>query len=191
MLATCGRAEPVKLLLEDAGISFDYKRFEFSEWPAVKQSLIDSKNRVPTMPYVTTKSGEFFGRTAPLMRMISKDIGKYIPSSPEDEYLADAYSDVYLDWETKWLNAVFSSDKEELAKHETESRPALYSNWNDIFGDRNGPYIFGDEISYADFMVYTVIKDDYDAAVDAGKYPNIAKFIMALEARPTLKASFV
>jgi hypothetical protein len=77
VLATCGRGDPVRLLFEDVGVDFEYKRIDFPDWPSTKQNLINKGDRVPTLPYLTTKTGNLYVHAAPLMRKISKELDKY------------------------------------------------------------------------------------------------------------------
>lgn len=145
-IAICGRGEPLRLLLNDAGIKFEYIRLTFSEWPSIKQKLIEDGCRIPTLPYLVTKSGKIYGATAPLLRLISKKLNKYIPKNAEDEYLADAYSDIYLDWMNKWVNVFISKDPKATNDYETTYRDNQQTNWENILSDKGGPYIFGGEV---------------------------------------------
>lgn len=145
-IAICGRGEPLRLLLNDAGVKFEYIKLAFSEWPSVKQKLIENGCRIPTLPYLVTKSGRFYGTTAPLLRLISKKLNKYIPKDTEDEYLADAYSDLYLDWMNKWVEVLVSKDPKIANHYETTYRDNQQTNWENILGDKSGPYILGEEV---------------------------------------------
>lgn len=125
------------------------------------------------------------------MRKISKELGKYIPiNDPEEEYLADAYSDLYLDWRTKWVDACIFQRQDAIDKYNDQIRPFQYANWNNILGDKGGPYVLGQEITYVDFMLYSMLRDDSQLKFDAEKYPNIAKFVKTFEARPSLVEYF-
>ncbi|KAG0730854.1 hypothetical protein G6F29_014406 [Rhizopus arrhizus] len=60
-----------------------------------------------------------------------------------------------------------------------------------------GPYVFGEKITYIDFLIYHVLDDDTktivdieaEAQVDAETYPHVATFIEAFKNRPNLKGS--
>jgi glutathione S-transferase len=126
------------------------------------------------------------------MRRVAKSLGKYIPTDLDDEYLADAYSDVILDWRSKWVDRYYvrthDSNIEEIYAKELDTE---YANWEKILGDRNGPYIFGEEIIYVDFMFFSMMKEDTDFNARAKEFPNIDKFMKAFEARPTLQGKFI
>lgn len=146
-IAIRGRGEPLRLLLDDADIKFEYIKLAYSEWPPIKQKLVEDGHRIPTLPYLVTKSGKFYAATAPLLRLISKKLNKYIPKDIEDEYLADAYSDIYLDWMSKWVNVYFvNKDPKVVAHYETTYRDNQQTNWENILSDKGGPYIFGEEV---------------------------------------------
>ncbi|KAL9544347.1 hypothetical protein MBANPS3_007673 [Mucor bainieri] len=185
-----GRGDPLRLFFNDAGISFEYIRVTFAEWPEMKQKLIQDGHRLPTLPYLLTKSGKFYGTTAPLLRYISKKLNKYIPKDPEEEYLADAYADLYLDWMSKWVEAFLSKESNAMSNYENEYCASQHANWNNILGDKKGPFIFGDEISYTDFLLYHQLNNDFGAKVNAEKYPRIAEFVKAIQNRSSLQKHF-
>lgn len=145
-IAILGRGDPLRLFFNDAGISFEYVRVTFAEWPEMKQKLIQDGHRMPTLPYLFTKENKFYGTTAPLLRYISKKLNKYIPKDPEEEYLADAYADLYLDWMSKWVEAFLSKESDAMSNYENEYCASQHANWNNILGDKKGPFIFGDEV---------------------------------------------
>lgn len=145
-LAICGRGEPLRLLFDDADLDFEYVRYTYDEWPAVKQKLILEGHHMPTLPYLITKEGKFYGTTVPLIRFICKKLNKYIPKFAEDNYLADAYSDLYNDWMSKWAEIWFSKDPKVKNYYETTYCDTQLENWHNILSDRDGPYIFGDEV---------------------------------------------
>lgn len=161
----------MRLLLIDAGIDFEYKRIPLGKWPNIKKELVNEGKHIPCLPYVVTKSGKFYDRVAPLMKRIARDVGKYIPSDSDDEYLADAYSDVYLDWRSKWVNCFYEQKDEkdeqdkngkvkwvqkfyaeadvEQAKYKyARELESQYSNWNSILGEKGGPYVLGQKVAF-------------------------------------------
>ncbi|KAI9475970.1 MAG: glutathione S-transferase [Benjaminiella poitrasii] len=188
---TYGRAEAIRLLLEDAGLKYEYNRISFGDWPKTKQNLIENDSRFPTLPYVTTKNGKLYGTTVACMRAISKSLNKYYPDNAEEQYLADAYSDLSLDWMNKFLSVkLFGQDEAAKKDYVDNFLPAQLVNWNKILTDKGGPYLLGAEISYSDFFLYHMLENDVDAKVDAKKFPHIATFVDTFRNRPTLRKYF-
>jgi hypothetical protein len=114
-----------------------------------------------------------------------------IPTNAEDEYLADSYSDLYLTGELNGstlatLIPTTKRYKRLILKSSIFSTPI----GNNILGDKGGPYVLGQEIAYIDFMIYDLLKDDCEFKNDGEKYPHIAKFEKAFEARPSLHSYF-
>lgn len=133
--------------MTDAGIDFEYERIPIEKWPGIKKDLMEGGARAPVLPYVVTKSGELYTRVAPLMRTISKSVGKYAPKDAHDEYLVDSYSDLTLDWRVKWVQRYFvDADTKEVEDAYVKELEWQYSTWNAILGDRNGPYVLGQEV---------------------------------------------
>lgn len=139
----------------DAGIDFEYKRLAFDEWPVMKKELIAGGVRAPVLPFFVTQSGQVYTRVAPLMRRISKAIGKYIPENADDEYLIDSYSDLTLDWRNNWVQRYFiDAEKKEAEAVYAKQLERQYSIWNDILGDKDGAYVLGQEVIKSCSRIY-------------------------------------
>lgn len=181
-----GRGEYVRLLLEDAGVDFKYVRHNAAGWQEKKKEMLAQNIRAPTMPFITL-DGKYYGKTVPLMRFISKKLGKYQGENDDEEQLLDSYTDIIMDWAGKWAGAIFGNNEETLKSYRAEYVPQSHKTWDDILSDvTSGPYLLGDRISYADFALYHILEDDNEAQVDATSYPHLAAFVQAIQARPNL-----
>lgn len=180
-----GRGEYVRLLLEDAGIDYEYVRYSAAQWKEEKPRLLERGIRSPTMPYITV-DGKYYGNTVPIMRFISKKLNKYQGENDDEEQVLDAYSDKLMDWAARWGNALFLADETVLAKYKEEQVPQQHKAWDEILSDKSGPYLLGEKITYADFVLYHLLEDDSDAKVDAEAYPHLTAFVQAIQARPSL-----
>lgn len=187
LIATMGRGEYVRLLLEDAGVDFEYLKHNAAEWKELKQQLIADKVRAPTMPYITV-DGEYYGKTVPIMRLLSRKLGQYEGSNEKEVQLLDAYSDMLMDWAGRWAAGVFGTEDQLKAYKETHA-VNNYKAFEEILSDTEGPYLLGDKISYADFVLYHMIEDD-GSAIDAASQPHLSAFSQAMENRPNLKKYF-
>ncbi|KAI9495008.1 glutathione S-transferase [Zychaea mexicana] len=182
---TRGRGESVKLLLEDAGVPHEYELIDRDAWEPVKQKLIDEGHPCACVPYLEADGKKYFASTA-ILRFLSKKFGKYRGSNDDEEQFVDACADFVDDWYyahlRKWLNPTDEVLKEDYEKNQA---PKHFARFERIYGANQGPYILGSEISYADFMVFHTIDDQWRTQ-KLKEYPNLAKFIEAFSARPNM-----
>ncbi|KAI7857746.1 glutathione S-transferase [Circinella umbellata] len=182
---TLGIGEPIKLLLQDSGTSHEYIRVEMDEWPKGKTEFIEKGLIFGTLPFVEL-DGKYLGGCIPLMRLLSKKLGgKYQGSTDEEEYLVDMVADFCIDWRGDVNRAMFSKDMRE--KYITEQKAQHQERFERAYGLNDGPYLLGQNISYADFVVYHNLVNDGQRTQGLEQYPNLAKFIKAFEERPNLK----
>ncbi|KAI7890511.1 glutathione S-transferase [Mucor mucedo] len=182
-----GRGEHVRLLLEDAGVDFEYVRHTGEEWGALKQKLLSEKIRAPTMPFITI-DGKYYGKTFPTMRYLSKKLNKYEGSNDDETQLLDVYTDIVGDWTLKWSASSFGAFTEEASKNYKENiRPQFHNTFNDILSDTKGPFLLGENISYADFALYHILEDDIEGEVNVKTLPYLSAFFEAVQNRPNLK----
>ncbi|KAG2234555.1 glutathione S-transferase [Thamnidium elegans] len=184
---TMGRGENIRLLLEDAGVDFEYIRYNAAQWQEEKQKLLDQNIRNPTMPFITI-DGKYYGKTAPLLRFLSHKLGKYEGDNEDEFQLLDVYTDMANDWVGRWVKTVFGNPSEETVKtYREETAPQTFKTWDDILSDTKGPFLLGEKISYADFTLFHMLEDDTTIKVCAETYPHLSAFVEAVNNRPNLK----
>ncbi|KAJ3025483.1 UNVERIFIED_CONTAM: hypothetical protein HDU68_007095 [Siphonaria sp. JEL0065] len=83
------------------------------------------------------------GDYIPILRYLSKSVGKYGRSTDEEFCKVDQVSDVYIDWRFSWAKS--SGDVQAAI-------PRFYATFESFL--RDGPFVLGSEFSYADIAVY-------------------------------------
>lgn len=185
--ATKGRGEFIRLLLEDAGVDTEYVRFTFAEWMEHKSKLLAQNVHEPTMPYITVDD-KVYNKTMPIMRFLSRKLGQYEGQDDEENQILDAYTDMVNDWIQRWVKVTFNDPAEDLVKtYREETAPKTFKTWNDILADKNGPYILGERISYADFVLFHMLEDDTFIEICPKTYPHLSTFFETMKNRPNLK----
>lgn len=179
-----GRGEVVKLFLKDAGIDFEEKRYKYPDtWPEtsekLKQQGITRTGSLPSLEY----KGLILTQHIPILRFLSRDLGKYDGQMNEDKYLVDAVSDIYVDWRSQWVANLKGATDE----YKNEFLPKYYDLIAKYYSDREGPYLLGDEVSYTDFAIYQSIDNDTRTKTIPSKIPDVLlKFKEVFEARPNI-----
>ncbi|RFN43405.1 glutathione s-transferase p 10 [Fusarium flagelliforme] len=171
-----GRGEPIKLFMIDAGIEFEERLYARDDtWPATKEKLIKqglSRNgQVPSLEY----KGHVLTNHIPILRYLSRDLGRYDGQTSEDKYLTDL---------AQWVRNLKEGPR---AEYKETIAPQYYDLIGKYYADREGPYLLGDEISYTDFTVYVSIDNDARTKTLPAKLSeSLLKFKAAFEARPKL-----
>ncbi|KAI7860531.1 class gamma glutathione S-transferase [Circinella umbellata] len=184
-LGTLGRAESIRLLLEDAGIEYQYESIERSTWPSFKEKLISEGHPAGCVPYIVLDEKMYFGST-PIIRFLCKKLGQYKGSNDDEEQFIDACADFADDFWNSYFKILWNPTDEAL-KEEYEKNDGIkhLSRMERYYGVNEGPYVLGTEISYVDFMVYHTL-DDQKRTQNLKNYPNLAKFIETFSARPNI-----
>ncbi|CAG1974793.1 hypothetical protein QX201_010104 [Fusarium graminearum] len=180
-----GRGEPIKLFMKDAGIDFEERLYaRDNTWPETKEKLIKQgitrNGQVPCLEY----KGHAMTGHVPILRYLSRDLGRYEGQSNEDKYLTDLVSDIYVDWRAQWVRNLKEGPRTE---YKDTAAPQYYDLIGKYYADREGPYLLGNEISYTDFLVYVSIDNDTRTKTIPENLPeSLVKFKAAFEARPKL-----
>ncbi|KAI8881141.1 glutathione S-transferase [Backusella circina FSU 941] len=178
------RGENVKLLLVDAGLDHEYIRPAKSDnWPETKKQLKAKGHHRGTMPYIEVGDQVFAG-SVPILRYLSAKLGKYNGSNDEERYRVDVAVDAAEDWFHSFKNGLVGGEEGEKKHLETEL-PNWLSIFEGYYGETEGSYLLGENITYADMLVYHMI-DDEGVAKNLNDYPNLQKFVSSFEARPNI-----
>ncbi|ORE11129.1 glutathione S-transferase [Rhizopus microsporus var. microsporus] len=186
---TMGRGEPVRLLLEDAGVDYEYVRLTADQWKEKKAELIKEGIPGPTMPYITI-NGKHYAKTVPAMRFLAKKLGKYLGENDDEEHLLDAYADFAGDWTSRWATTLFRGSDEDKKVYAETTFPQTLDTVEQMLSKSSGPYLLGERITYADFLIFHQLDDDNQAKVDSQKHPHLAAFVEAIKNRPSLQKHF-
>ncbi|KAI7850044.1 glutathione S-transferase [Circinella umbellata] len=183
-LGTQGRGEPARLLLHDANVSFEDNRLEFPEWMALKSEL--SKDYpVAALPLLKTGDGEYHGLSGPLMRFLGHELG-YDAATKKEAHFIDQIADLSSDWLQDCIRLFFQPDQRDF--HNKVFKPNHLGRMESMYGYyADGPYALGKQITYADFMVYSVLRQDNLVKDLNEENPNLFKFVQAFEDRKNLK----
>ncbi|KAJ6438050.1 DDE superfamily endonuclease, CENP-B-like protein [Purpureocillium lavendulum] len=179
-----GRGEVVRLLLKDAGIDFEDIRYVFDDtWSSTKIQLqkqgLTKTGKLPALQY----KGHALNQHIPILRYLARDLGQYDGETTWDKYVVDAVSDIYVDWRFKWV-ANLGNVTEHYKSH---FAPEYYAILSTYYSDRNGPYLLGQKITYADFAVYQSMVDDQRiGALPVSLPSSMVKFKETFEKRPNI-----
>ncbi|KAI8056647.1 glutathione S-transferase [Syncephalis plumigaleata] len=175
-----GLGGPINMMLTDAGVEYTFSDFTFEEWPAIKQKLIDSGlSPNGTVPLLEL-DGKSYVHQLPIMRVLARHLGKYGGNNDYEAYEIDSYADLLNDYNKAWGVAHWGDDNDK-AKFVNEQQPRYLDGVNRFLAQHEGPYLLGNEISYADFKLQTILMDAKLTSFD--DYPNIKAFSEAIRAR--------
>eukprot|EP00842_Homolaphlyctis_polyrhiza_P006523 jgi/Hompol1/6872/HPOL_002359-RA len=180
---TQGRGEVVRLMFHEAGIEFEDKRIEFSEWGQMKPQITADVNPVGSLPIVQL-NGRNLAQSVPILRYIAKKLGKYHGSNDDQELFIDQFTDIYIDWRASWVTSLSGQPA-----HAKENAPRYHKVFEKLLASYGGPFVIGGEFSYADVCLYQVLNDDGLLANNKAalaELPNLKRFSDAVEARPRI-----
>lgn len=94
------------------------------------------------------------------------------------------------------MRAFFSPNKDEdYAEHQRTDRKRYLNSMETHLKahhlSQQGPYVIGNEITYADMVLYQIMHDEsltQDGRAGLKEYPRLTKLVDAVEARPNIKA---
>ncbi|KAI8142722.1 hypothetical protein BJV82DRAFT_579309 [Fennellomyces sp. T-0311] len=178
-----GRAGGIRLLLHDAGVSFQDNRLSFAKWAQFKPTLFE-KYPTAVLPVMETAGGQYFGATVPLMHLLGKELG-YTPTELQEASLVEQTADLASSFLHDFIKPMFQPDQ--LEYHKTVELPLHVARFERIYGARpSGPYVLGVRITYADFLVYDILRQE-EILNKLQTSPNLAAFVKAFEERPKIK----
>ncbi|KAJ8662491.1 hypothetical protein O0I10_001451 [Lichtheimia ornata] len=183
-----GFGGPIRMLLDDAGVDYEYNYIPFHEefLTKVRYQWVESGHPFDCAPMIEL-DGKRYGASQPIIRFLSKKLGKYIPTDDLDaEQFVDATTDYAMDWARTVFRAKYVGGEEGLEEYKKTELDKFFTRFNRIFGVHEGPYALGQEISYCDFYVYIVMSTGPNKEF-IDKYPNMAALAEAIRARPNLK----
>ncbi|KAH8667392.1 glutathione S-transferase [Tricladium varicosporioides] len=194
-----GRGQAVRLMLIDAGAAYQDIRYTFEEWPQHKHSgPIAKMNPCGNIPIIEMPNGKILTQSYAILRHWGRQLGAYDGKTEDEKYLADVICDIVSDWRTLFIGAFFSNNqKEDYPKHKQGNRArflkAIETHLKGSDLSQKGPFIIGNEITYADLVLFQLCHDEnliQDGRRDLKEYPRLIQLVDAVQSRPNIKQFF-
>jgi len=181
-----GRAEPIRLCLEDAGVKYDMHLIplDWPTWFERKDKLKAEGYAIATLPFMELE-GRRYSQVNPILRHICGRLGQYLGGDLEENYKVDEAADLCLDWFTSRITAAVTG-KEAQERHIENKRHHFLSAAEKLLSVTSGPYLLGEKITYADFLLFHNARDEYTAP-NLVEYPHIHALGVALADRPNIR----
>ncbi|KAJ2983438.1 hypothetical protein NQ176_g684 [Zarea fungicola] len=176
--------EVIRLFLIDAGIDFNGVSYKYdSTWPASRKRLKDDGLSETGLLPVLEYKGAILTQHLPILRYLARDLGAYGGETNSEEYLLDAVTDIYIDWRTQWGTQLTNK----TTKYMDETAPEYYRLVAGYYALHDGPYLLGDRVTYADFVIYQSLHNDIKTGTLPAELPGeIIKFRQAFEVRANI-----
>ena len=180
-----GRAEIIRLILEETNTHYTERRISIEEWPELKSSF--TFGQLP----VYEEGGLLLNQSNAIYRYLGRKLDLYGDTSLE-HVRCDMVQETFVDAQSSIGGLFWNPDFEQLrGGYEQNELPALLQSLQDFLlsNPEGGAYWVGTRLSYVDFMAWHFL--DYVRALSTPtlqKYPALWEFKSTLEARPNIAA---
>jgi len=183
--AVRGRAEVVRVMLEDLGIDYVDRRVSVEEWPAVKATLLFG--HLPTY-----RDGDvFIDQSHAIYRHLARKYALY-GDNEQDRIRCDIVEEAFVDAQTNIGTFCWRPDfAQARAAYEATQLPVVLDKLQKLFDlnrSRSGWWV-GDRLSYVDFLAWHTL--EYVRALsprNLDRFDRLKAAKLKLEARPRIAA---
>ena len=149
-----GRAETTRLILAQAGVSYEDKRIEKEEWPALKATL--PLGQLPILEV----DGKTIGQSMAIARYCARRFGLAGKDELESA-MADQAVDQVSDFLAELVKVMFEPEeakKAEMGRQlKVEKLPAFLASMEKLLKAQGGKHFAGSSLTWADIVVYQFV----------------------------------
>ncbi|XP_070555868.1 hematopoietic prostaglandin D synthase-like [Ptychodera flava] len=182
------RAEVSRFVLAFAGIEYEDRRINQSDWPSEKQSGRYPFNRLPTLEV----DGAVLSESCTVARFLARKHGLYADdalSQARIDMVADVVDDIYSKLQAMFLEKDEAKKKEMMDKNYGEYFPNLLKCLEKLLVQNQGGdgYFVGDKVTLADLsftaITYNLVEWKSDVFKDC---PKLAALKTRVEKLPRI-----
>ncbi|XP_053548317.1 glutathione S-transferase P 1 [Bombina bombina] len=181
-----GRAEPIRLLLADQGISWKEDEVQIADWFSGKEELKKKQAVFGQLPKLQDQDFALYQSNS-ILRYLGRKHG-LIGSNDQENALIDMSNDGVEDLRLKFSRLVFyefETGKEkylqDLPNHLTPFERILSRNSN------GSKFLVGEKISYADYNLFDVLQCHLDlSSTCLSAFPLLSAYVERILSRPKL-----
>ncbi|XP_033744649.1 glutathione S-transferase 1-like [Pecten maximus] len=181
-----GRAESIRIVLTEAGMSFEDVRINKEEWDAMREST-----PTHTLPIVETDDGVVLSQSSAILRFLGRKFNMYSEDLME-QYRIDLVMNIIDDLvDKKLISALFEKDlvvkTEKIKKVEAEDLPGYMKLLSRELKAGGSGFFVGAKLTIADVKVFTVLENMTSAFPETmEKWDDIREFKERIAARPKI-----
>lgn len=185
-----GLAQPIRLLLAQAGVDVEERRYRCGPPPNFDPGLWGKEKyslglEFPNLPYYIDGNVKITQSLA-IMRHLARKHG--MEGKDETEKIrVDMTEQQFVDIRTNWARLCYNPKFEQLKANYVDSMHAALKAVSDFLGSRK--FFAGDTITHADFIAYEML--DQHLFLDPNcltEFPNLKGFVARIEALPRIAA---
>jgi glutathione S-transferase len=154
------RAEPHRMLLNHAGVSFEDVRIDMKDWMKLKPTMPDGVT--PAIRFKHNGKEKLIGQSVSMLRFLGRVYG-YYPADPLQAYKVDCFVATYADVIGKFYSGAMEKDPDVKAQKindlfETYLPKVMKAAEEQLKSNGGKKFMFGDRLNIADFWygcIYT------------------------------------
>ncbi len=180
-----GRAEIIRLLLEESSTAYHERRITIDEWPELKSNF--TFGQIPVY-----EEGELLlNQCNAIYRYLGRKLDLYGDSALE-HVRCDLVQESFVGAQSKLANFYWDPDFENLRDdYEKTELPELLSELQNLFcaNSTNSGFWVGNRLSYVDFIAWHFLDSVRPFSLRTlNKFDKLVKFKQRIESRPRISA---
>lgn len=184
---TRGRAELVRLVLEEAGIAYDDTRMTWDQWLAEKPNA--DRYAFAQMPQLTIDNIDLV-QSGAIVRYLARKLNLYGGSDNKQQTQVDVVFGGFEDLRTKYNALVYDKDfAAKRAEFESKTLPVWLPHFERLLTKAGGQYFVANKLTIADLEGWDVLSCVWQLSPAAfDPYPALKKWVADIAARPNINA---
>lgn len=184
-----GRAEVIRLILEEKGIAYREKRVTLEEWPALKPTLLFGQ--LPTLEYEGDSGKVFINQSHAIYRHLARTFNLYGHGEAENircDVVEEAFVDAQNNIGLFYWDLQFAEKRDDYEKNDL---PALLTKLQGLLqqNQQSQGFWVGNDLTYVDFCAWHFL--DYVRPFSQRtleQFELLNQFKQRIESRPRIAA---
>ena len=155
-----GRAEAIRMLLNQVKVEYEDFRFGFPDWPAVKVGD-NPKLEFQQVPVLVLDDGKVLSQTKSILRYLGMEHG-FVPKGAYENYVVDSFMDSLGDMSQGLIAARWETNEEKKKELFINWLTVTFPKFLGVYEKRleaqgHNKFIAGESLTIADFMFASMI----------------------------------
>lgn len=184
---TRGRAEVIRLALEEAGLHYRQELHSPEQWPSIKSAGIESGlfpfGQVPSLSY----DGFHLVQSLAILRFLGQKHGFY-PSKFEEQARVEMITGASEDFKLRYGRLIYDPEfDQKKTEYLQKTLPEWLSHFNRWLVQNKGEYLVGNRLTTADLAMFDVLAAHLSLDPQCLQpFPELEAFFLRIALRPAI-----